>query len=169
MAAETGNANTFGTVTNRPRSKFYRQIRCFDYENLEEPVTRPLGQLPTTGNDITAAKTGNTHIYLGKSDSFEIPTVVLAFSTTASSKKLRRQLMLRSVPEMVMMQPKPEIFLSLELDRKSRFCRWNFDAMSHSSGDTSGFGGRSHIAISGCRSLLQSPAVSFFIFGSVFL
>ena len=40
--------------------------------------------------------------------------------------------------------------------RKSRTCRWNFDAICCSSGGitTSGFG--RHIAISGCRSMLRS-------------
>jgi len=46
--------------------------------------------------------------------------------------------------------------------RKSRICRWNFDAICHSSKDitTSGFGG--HVNTSGCQSLLYSLVNTIF-------
>jgi len=52
-------------------------------------------------------------------------------------------------------------------DRKSRTCRWNYDAIYCSSGGitTSGFGG--HIAISGCPSMSHLFLDTFFEFGVV--
>jgi len=52
--------------------------------------------------------------------------------------------------------------------RKSRICRWNYDAICHSSRDitTSGFGG--HIDTSGCRSLLYSLVNTIFHLYGVF-
>jgi len=53
-------------------------------------------------------------------------------------------------------------FYRARRDQKTQICRWNFDPTCLSSRDisTSGFGG--HIAISGCRSLSQSPRHTIF-------
>ena len=58
-------------------------------------------------------------------------------------------------------------FLRAGRGRKPQIYRWNCHPICHSSRDISisGFGG--HIAISGCRSLSQSPGVSFFALGVV--
>jgi len=45
---------------------------------------------------------------------------------------------------------------------KPQNCRWNFDAIYRSSRDISISGSGDHIAISGCRSLLQSSEGTFF-------
>ena len=43
---------------------------------------------------------------------------------------------------------------------KTKNCHWHFDAIYHSSGDTSTSGLGSHITISGCQSLLQSLSLN---------
>jgi len=53
-------------------------------------------------------------------------------------------------------------FISAKHGRKPQNCRWNFDAVYHSSRDISIFGLGGHIAISGCRSLSQSFGSTFY-------
>jgi len=53
-------------------------------------------------------------------------------------------------------------FILTRHSRKSQNCRWNFDAICHSSRDISITGLGGHIAISGCRSLLLLFADTFF-------
>jgi len=55
-----------------------------------------------------------------------------------------------------------QYFISARHGRKLRDCRWNFDAVYHSSRDISISGLGGHIAISGCRSLLLSFGNTFF-------
>jgi len=86
-------------------------LNVFDHAEIKEANFRLLRQRPTTGYGNMAAKTvsANNPEY----DSINIQTADLGFPTTASSKKLFA-LCRRSIPEMVMWQPKLQILLSVE-------------------------------------------------------
>jgi len=87
-------------------------------------------------------------------DSVEIPTfAILGFSTTTSSNFKE---MIETMTDNLKQQYgrlNRKYFISARHGCKPQNCRWNFDAICHSSRviSISGFGG--HIAISGCRSL----------------
>jgi len=112
-------------------------------------------------------------------DRITIPTATVGFSATPNSKKLTpSDCDMDRQPELTIgyrrFGPDPAIFGSRSLStsdgywlsihfnwarryRKSRICRWNFDAICHSS---RGFGG--YVDTSGCRSLLYSLVNTIF-------
>ena len=59
-------------------------------------------------------------------------------------------------------RPLPQSFLWTRHGRKPQNCRWDFDAICHSSRDISISGLGGYIAISGCRSMLLSFGDTFF-------
>jgi len=133
-------------------------------------------QRPTTENGNTAVYTGNTYISWNMIDSVEIPTatidmvvntrIAFGISIYHSSRDisifdLGSHIAIfgcRSLSHAIIW----EHFLWTPHGRKPQNCRWNFDAMCHSSRDLSISCLGGHIAISGCRSLLLSFEDTFF-------
>ena len=121
-----------------------------------------------------AQKNGNSYISETLTDSVEMPTANSGLSMTTSSIKDQPNDCDNRLPKIARLTPKASILpfpvvshcrnrrhIRACHGRKSRTCRWHFDAICCSStGVTiSGFGGR--IAISGCRSMLQSLLDTF--------
>jgi len=140
-------------------------------------------QFPTTGSIDMPAKTGNNYISGTLADSVEMPTPNWGFSMMSSSTEVwPNDCDKYRPPEITWLVSKTSVlpfpvvgrcrnargqFLRAGRGRKLQSCRWNCHPICHSARDVSisGFGG--HIAISGCRSLPQSPDDTLFGFAMV--
>jgi len=120
-------------------------------------------------------ETGNTYISETMAESVEILRASSGFSTDNMYDELDksafnlRQRRTAQYSEIVtqnayiaisccrsLSQSPGDSFFRARRGRKPQICRSNFDIICHSSRDISTSGFRSYIAISGCRSLLQS-------------
>jgi len=126
-----------------------------------QSVYQKLFGMTTTGNSNMAAQTGNTYISGIMIDSIEILTAILRFRPClAEIKYFRFRRPYCYFWLSVIVSTIWGHFLWTRHGRKRKKCRWNFDAIYHSSRyiSISGLGGR--IASSGCRSFSQSLSLN---------